>query len=74
MKEKQNRRHYLRPYWQAMPDLFKYQIAVGVLLGAILFVLRILSILMLRSTGRVAVSSGDFMFLFTSWQGIALIL
>ena len=72
-KEKESRQTW-KLYWRSRPDLFRYQIVATLLLGCILFVLRFLSNLMLQSTGRVAVSSGDYMFLFTSWQGIALIL
>ena len=72
--KKQKRRSIWKPYWQSMLDLFEYQFVVTILLLVILQVLRTLAGFVLRSTGRVAVSSGDFMFLFTSWQGILLLL
>ena len=38
------------------------------------FVYSKISMLLINSTGRVAVTSGDFKFLFTTWQGVLLIL
>ena len=54
-----------------------YNLAKGVVLILIalwLFLLGRLFQLLLLSTGRVAVTSGDFKFIFTSWQGILIIL
>ena len=67
-------RQRLEPYWQAMPDILKYQIASKVLMSIWLFLLGSLSQMLLKSAGRVAVTSGDFKFLFTSWQGILFLL
>lgn len=63
----------LRPYIRALPDIIKYQIITKLLLGAMIFLLGSLSQLLLASTGRVAVTSGDFTFLLGSWQGILLL-
>ena len=61
-------------YWHAIPDVLKYQVVTKLVLVVIMFFLRSLSQWALASTGRVAVTSGDFLFLFTSWQGILLIV
>ena len=71
MKERDER---LRPYIEALPDIVKYQIVTKLMLGVWLFVLGRLFRLLLNSTGRVAVTSGDFTFLFTTWQGILIIV
>ena len=74
-KETMNERDdKLRPYLEALPDIFRYRIATGLILEVWLFLLGRLFRVVLNSTGRVAVTSGDFMFLFTSWQGVAIIL
>ncbi|MBO5998538.1 MAG: glycerophosphoryl diester phosphodiesterase membrane domain-containing protein [Lachnospiraceae bacterium] len=46
-----------------------YQIVTKAGLIVWAFVLRRIFRLLLKSTGRVALTSGDFIFLFTSWQG-----
>lgn len=64
----------LAPYLHAIPGILEYQIFTNLLITLWLFLLGRLFRLLLNSTGRVAVSSGDFTFLFTSWQGILMIL
>ena len=64
----------LRPYLEAIPEIIKYQIVTKALLSVWLFLLGRLNRLLLNSAGRVAVTSGDFMFLFTTWQGILMIV
>ena len=64
----------LKPYLQAMPDLFCYEILIRAILGVWLFVLGKIFNMLLKSSGRVAVTSGDFMFLFTTWQGILILV
>lgn len=51
-----------------------YQLLSKALIGLLVFVLRWLFMILLKSSGRVAVTSGDFVFLFTSWQGILILL
>ncbi len=46
-----------------------YQLVTKAGIFVWIYVLRFLFRILLKSTGRVAVSSGDFVFLFTSWQG-----
>ena len=64
----------LAPYLEAIPEIVRYQAATKVILGIWLFLLGRLFRLLLNSTGRVAVTSGDFTFIFTTWQGILIIL
>lgn len=63
----------LRPYWQALPDIYKYQILTKPILGLWIFLLGRITQALLKSTGRVAVTSGDFMFLFKTWQGYLIL-
>lgn len=67
-------REKLRPYIQAMPDIFNYQIVTKALLAIWLFLLGRIFQALLKSSGRVAVTSGDWKFLFTTWQGILILL
>lgn len=64
----------LRPYWQALPEIYKYQILTKPILCIWIFLLGRITQALLKSTGRVAVTSGDFMFLFKSWQGYLILL
>ena len=72
-RERKKRKKRVLPYLQAIPDILKYQLVSKTALGVLLFVLKAAMLRTLHSTGRVAVSSGDYMFLFTTWQGILLI-
>ena len=64
----------LKPYWRALPYIFTYQIITKALLALWIIVLRELFQLLLESAGRVALTSGDFTFLFTTWQGWIIML
>ena len=64
----------LKPYIQAMPDLFNYEIVSKVLLGILLYLLGQISQALLESSGRVAVTSGDYQFLFGTWQGLLILV
>ncbi|MBR3125173.1 MAG: glycerophosphoryl diester phosphodiesterase membrane domain-containing protein [Mogibacterium sp.] len=64
----------LRPYTHAMPDILNYQIVTKALICVWLFLLGRLFQALLKSSGRVAVTSGDWKFLFTTWQGILILL
>ena len=65
MKERQSK---LAPYIQALPGILQFQIFTKLFLGLWLFLMGRVFRLLLKSTGRVAVSTGDFVFLFTRWQ------
>ncbi|MBQ3460212.1 MAG: glycerophosphoryl diester phosphodiesterase membrane domain-containing protein [Solobacterium sp.] len=71
---KNERDEKLRAYLENSPDIIKYQIVTKLILAVWLFFLGRLLRLLLNSTGRVAVTSGDFTFLFGTWQGILMIL
>lgn len=62
-------RKRLFPYWQALLDILKYQIVTKAFIGILLWLLSELFTLILARTGRVALTSGDFKFMFTNWQG-----
>ena len=64
----------LKPYLEAIPEIIKYQIVTKAVLAVWLYLLGKLLRVLLNSAGRVAVTSGDFIFLFTSWQGILMIV
>ena len=64
----------LRPYFQALPDIFNYQIVTKIILGAWIFLLGRIFQVLLKSSGRVAMTSGDWKFLFTTWQGLLILL
>ena len=64
----------LKPYWQALPDIYVYQIITKALIGLWIYVLGRITQTLLTSTGRVAVTSGDFSFLFKTWQGWTILL
>ena len=62
------------PVWRLAPEVLKYQIITKLALAFLLTLIRQAVLALLYSTGRVAVSSGDFRFLFTTWQGPLIIL
>ena len=66
--------HKLKPYLQALPDMIIYQIATKALLGVWVFFLGKVFQFLLKSSGKVAVTSGDYQFLFTTWQGWIILL
>lgn len=70
MKQPQTRVSLLR----LAPEIWKYQIVTKLLLALVLYIFRLVATRLLRSTGRVAVSSGDYAFLFRTWQGPLLLL
>ena len=62
------RQNYL-PYVRSVYDISRFQICNGMIIWAMSFLLRQIAMILIRSTGRVAISTGDFSFLFTTWQG-----
>lgn len=63
-----------RPYVHAIPQILAYQVVTKLALLVVLAGLKELASWALASQGRVAVTSGDWRFLFTSWQGWVLVL
>ena len=68
MKEK------FRPYIQAMPDIFRYIIVIKLILFVMMSLIGEIVKTLLRSVGRIAVTSGDWKFLYTTWQGILILV
>ena len=64
----------LKPYWQALPDILTYQLISKPLIGLWIYLLGRITQVLLKSTGRVAITSGDFAFLFKTWQGYLILL
>ena len=64
----------IKPYWQALPNIYSYQIITKTLIGIWIYLLGRITQTLLTSTGRVAVTSGDFSFLVKSWQGWLVLL
>ncbi|MBR3234333.1 MAG: glycerophosphoryl diester phosphodiesterase membrane domain-containing protein [Atopobiaceae bacterium] len=61
-------------YIKTIPFVIMYQLTTSFVLWGLGSILKMLAGLALISQGRVAVTTGDFMFLFTTWQGWILIL
>ena len=64
----------LKPYWQALPNIYTYQLITKPLIGIWIYLFGRITQTLLKSTGRVAVTSGDFSFLFKTWQGWLILL
>ena len=71
MRDKQEK---LAPYLQALPGILQYQVFTKIVITLWLFLMGRVYRLLLNSMGRVAVSTGDFAFLFGHWQGILILL
>ena len=63
----------LTPYVQAVPKILGFKLITSVILAVISSLLMFAARALMWSTGRVSVSSGDFTFLFTTWQGYFMI-
>lgn len=81
MSEKRQRKRFIDrirgswvPYWQATLDLLSYETIAVVLKTIFVRAIYHVTNYLLKLAGRVAVTSGDFGFLFTSWQGWLLII
>lgn len=68
MKEK------LKPYLHAVPDIFRYVFVSKVILFIFMSLLGVMAKALLNSVGRVAVTSGDWQFLYMTWQGILILI
>ena len=64
----------LLPFIQNTPGLLLLNLISSLILLLINQLLHGLSEVLLGLSGRVTISSGDFTFLFTSWQGWLLII
>ena len=73
MKIKESYKKNWAPYLWAMPDITIYQIVSNVIYFVLIFAFEALAMFLIRSTGHMAISSGDYTFLFKTWQGPLLI-
>ncbi len=74
METRSEIRGRLESYLQAVPAIIQYQIASKLLIAIWLFLLGGFFQELLRSSGKVAVTSGDWKFLFTTWQGLLILV
>ena len=65
--------NYIKPYLQAIPSFFSYQVVSKLILVLATMIFTRLAYIFLEATGRIAITSGDFKFLFTTWQGIIIL-
>lgn len=63
----------LKAYVQDIPPLIGLSILSAIILLVVVRLIGVLTDWALASQGRVAVTTGDFMFLFTTWQGWAML-
>lgn len=73
-KRVRKKKQHFSAYLRVVPQLLEYKLIAFVILQAVVFCLRKLGMLLIYSTGRVAVTSGDYRFLFRTWQGWLIIL
>lgn len=64
----------IMPFYQAIPKLLKFQLVSFILLGLLTWGVSALCGLLLGLTGKAAITSGDMSFIFTHWQGYAMIV
>ena len=64
----------IMPFYQAIPKLLTFQVVSFVLLGLLTWGISALCGLLLGLTGKAAITSGDMSFIFTHWQGYAMIV
>lgn len=74
MNVKERIRNTYRPYFYCFDDVVRYQFISKGLLYLVIMIIESLSLLLLKTTGKVAITTGDFAFIFKSWQGPILIL
>ena len=67
-------RSHFHLYLRGIPLLLRYQFFSKILLAAGMALFNALAGLLLKGSGRVAVTSADFLFLFTTWQGALLLV
>lgn len=64
----------MMPFYQAIPKLLLFQLASTIVLSLVTLGISALGSLLLGLSGKAAVTSGNLSFLFTRWQGYALIV
>ncbi len=66
-------KEFSAPYIASGFDITRYQVVSALIISGLSFLLRQLVLLLIHSSGRVAISTGDFDLLFKTWQGPLLI-
>ena len=61
-------------YGSIVYDVAKYAIVSSIILSLVSYLLNQLSLFLLKTAGRVAISTGDFTFLFKTWQRPLLLM
>ena len=74
MKKKNDIAQIIRLYKGSIFDITRYQIVSSLLSYGTAFLFSRLALYLIRSSGHAAISSGDFTFLFKTWQGPLLII
>ena len=64
----------IKPYLQLLPHIIHYQIATKAFIAVWIFLFGRIFQALLKSSGRVAVTSGDYLFLFNTWQGLLILI
>ena len=64
----------LKPYLRAIPKILMFSVVLSLILFGITAIIKWLFGMLIRSTGRAALSTGDMGFLFTTPQGWLIIL
>ena len=62
------------PYSRSIRYILEFSFFVSIILAGLGFGLRQIAMFLIRSSGRVAVSTGDISFLYTTWQGPLLVI
>ena len=74
MENKRTLRESIQLYRGAIIDIIRYQFIIALLMAIISVFLSSIAAQLIRSTGRPAITTGDFSFLFKTWQGPLLII
>ncbi|MGI6755353.1 MAG: glycerophosphoryl diester phosphodiesterase membrane domain-containing protein [Atopobiaceae bacterium] len=64
---------HIGAYISTIPGIIYYQLVSSITMGVVMLGLKHLGSFLLLSTGHPAITSGSFGFMFTTWQGYALI-
>ena len=64
----------ITPFYQAIPKLLTFQVVSFLLLSLLTWGISAPCGLLLGLTGKASISSGDIGFIFTRWQGYAMIV
>ena len=74
MKKQNNILSTINLYRGAIVDVFRYQVLASFVASIGVLIFSRVAMLLISSTGRVAITTGDFDFLFKTWQGPLIII